>query len=746
MMNELDISSLNSEQRDAVMHENGPLLVFAGAGSGKTRVLTMRVSNLISSYGISPYEILAVTFTNKAAREMKERIDSLLGAGITKNMWVGTFHSICARLLRMYGTEIDIQPNFVIYDDGDQTALVNRIMKDLNIDPKKYAPRAILSAISKAKEQMQMPADVQRNDPWTQTVGKVYDNYQHELAQCRALDFDDLLVYALKLIQKNGMATSILQQRFRHVLVDEFQDVNKVQYNIVKLIASKHGNLCAVGDDDQAIYSWRGADVDIILSFEKDFKNSKVVRLEKNYRSTQRILDAAFHVVSKNEKRASKQLYAQKSEGELVGICQLGSEREEARAIAQRIDSEVQKGKHELRDYAVLYRTNAQSRALEEAFMVNQLRYQVVGGLRFYQRKEVKDLLAYLRVVINPSDTESVRRVVNLPTRGIGQTSLDTLFTESKRLRRPLFEALQIAYDTNMFKGKAAVGLGQFLKLIYELQEMATRVGVSELVRTLVESTDYMEYLGRGTDNETQSRRDNVGELYSVTHQFDIGEEGEGGLQAFLEQVALVSDIDSADTNGDHVSLMTVHSAKGLEFPVIFVAGLEESIFPLLRGDSSKADMDEERRLFYVAVTRAKEEAYLLFTTMRSIYGESRPMVPSRFLREIPENLVQMMIPAHLASGVMPSSFDSSEGTEVRSVATSATPSGRLDASVQRTHAAPPYSGGLRVGQRVKHPTFGDGVVMKIEPSRDDAVVTVVFPKQGIKRLLASLANLKTIK
>ena len=598
-MNELDTSSLNSEQREAVLHQNGPLLVFAGAGSGKTRVLTMRVANLISAYDVSPYEILAVTFTNKAAREMKERIDHLLGAGITKNMWVGTFHSICARLLRMYvGAEIDIQPNFVIYDDGDQTALVNRIMKEQNIDPKKYAPRAILSAISKAKEQMQMPENVQRNDPWTQIVGRVYDNYQRELAQCRALDFDDLLVYALKLIQKNGMATSILQQRFRHVLVDEFQDVNKVQYNIVKLIASKHGNLCAVGDDDQAIYSWRGADVDIILSFEKDFKNAKVVRLEKNYRSTQRILDAAFHVVSKNEKRASKRLFAQKSQGELIGICQLNSEREEARSIAQRIDGEIKRGKRELRDYAVLYRTNAQSRALEEAFMVNQLRYQVVGGLRFYQRKEVKDLLAYLRVLVNPSDTESVRRVVNLPTRGIGQTSLDTLFAESKQMRCPLFKALEQAHADQRLKGKAATGLGQFLKLVYELQEMATRVGVSDLIRTLVEATDYMEYLGRGTDNETQSRRDNVGELYSVTNQFDVSEEGPGGLQAFLEQVALVSDIDSADTNGDHVSLMTVHSAKGLEFPVVFIAGLEESIFPLLRGDSSRADMDEERRLF----------------------------------------------------------------------------------------------------------------------------------------------------
>ncbi|MHB1461881.1 MAG: ATP-dependent helicase [Armatimonadota bacterium] len=744
-MNELDISSLNSEQREAVLHVNGPLLVFAGAGSGKTRVLTMRVANLISTCGISPYEILAVTFTNKAAREMKERIDHLLGAGIAKNMWVGTFHSICARLLRMYGSEINIEPNFVIYDDGDQTALVNRIMKDLNIDPKKFAPRGILGAISKAKEQMQMPADIIRSDPWTQTVGSVYDHYQRELVQCRALDFDDLLVYALKLLQKNGMATNILQQRFRHVLVDEFQDVNKVQYNIVKTIAAKHGNLCAVGDDDQAIYSWRGADVDIILSFEKDFVNSKVVRLEKNYRSTQRILDAAFHVVSKNEKRASKRLFAQKSEGELVGVCQLTSEREEARSIAQRISLEWQKGRRELRDYAVLYRTNAQSRALEEAFMVHQLRYQVIGGLRFYQRKEVKDLLAYLRVVVNPSDTESVRRVVNLPTRGIGQTSIDALFVQSKSIRRPLFEALQMAHENRLLKGKAAVGLGQFLQLIAELQEMATRVGVSELVKTLVEATGYLEYLGRGTDAETLARRDNVGELYSVTNQFDVSEEGSGGLPAFLEQVALVSDIDSADTNGNHVSLMTVHAAKGLEFPVVFVAGMEESIFPLLRGDSSKADMDEERRLFYVALTRAKEEAYLMFTTLRSIYGESRPMIPSRFLREIPEELVMMMTPAHLASGVKPSAFDQQPEFTPEPVFTRA-----ADVMTSRpakpVHQSAPKTAGIRVGQRVKHPSFGDGVVMKVEPSRDDAIVTVVFPQQGIKKLLASLANLTIIK
>ncbi len=759
-MNELDLTSLNSEQCQAVQHTDGPLLVFAGAGSGKTRVLTMRVANLISAHGVSPYEILAVTFTNKAAREMKERIDHLLGAGITKNMWVGTFHSICARLLRMYGAEIGVEPNFVIYDDGDQNALVTRIMKDNNIDPKKFAPRGILGAISKAKEQMKGPADVTRNDPWTEVVGRVYDNYQRELMQCRALDFDDLLVYALKLLRNNGMAASILQQRFRYVLVDEFQDVNKVQYNLVKNIAQKHGNLCAVGDDDQAIYSWRGADVDIILSFEKDFDNAKVVRLEKNYRSTQRILDAAFHVVSKNAKRASKRLYAQKSQGELVGICQLQSEREEARMIAQRIDNAVSKGKRELRDFAVLYRTNAQSRALEEAFMVNQLRYQVVGGLRFYQRKEVKDLLAYLRVVVNPDDTESVRRVINTPTRGIGQASVDALFAESKQKRFSLFRALENARDECRLKGKAANGLSQFLLLIRDLQDMAKEKPVSDVVRTLVEATGYMEYLGHGQDNETQSRRDNVGELYSVTHQFDVSEEGAGGLQAFLEQVALVSDIDSADTNGNHVSLMTVHSAKGLEFPVVFITGLEDSIFPLLRGDSLKDDLDEERRLFYVAVTRAKEEAYLTFSTLRSIYGETRPMMPSRFLREIPEDLMQIIPPHLFSAGMTPNECSGSANNQARERSNER----RHDMTTETAYkpaykptvntaprgvinrVQPTTDVGMKVGQRVKHPSFGDGVVMKIEPGRDDAVITVVFPQQGIKKLLASLAKLKVIK
>lgn len=710
---------LNEAQREAVTHGDGPLLIFAGAGSGKTRVLTMRIAHLISQRNISPRRILAVTFTNKAANEMRERIERLVGSMRARQMWVGTFHAICARILRESGRPVGVDPDFVVFDEDDQLSVVKEVLRMLDIDEKRFAPRSVLSFISRAKEKMVPPHLYTPVDYFTQIVGRVYPHYQERLQTCRALDFDDLLMKTVQLFEAHPEVLERYQRRFEHVLVDEFQDVNQVQYRMVKHLCALHRNLCVVGDDDQSIYSWRGADVGIILSFERDFPDARVVKLEQNYRSTQPILDAAFHVVEKNLRRAPKRLWTERREGLPITVTEVQHEREEALVVAQHIVLSVQQLGRRYSDFVVLYRTNAQSRAFEEVFLNYRIPYQIVGGVRFYQRKEIKDVIAYLRLILSPSDDVSLLRVINVPTRGIGLHTINVLRQLAAEQGTSLWEAIRHPSLSNRLTARAYGAVAQFRQLVEDLRALREKSSVTDLLNEVLRRTEYLQRLGDTRDPEVQSRVENVRELITATQQFDAGPEAERGLVGFLEGVALVADVDSLQEESDRVALMTVHAAKGLEFPVVFLVGMEEGLFPHMRSINDDPNVEEERRLCYVAITRARERVHVTYARLRSLFGSTSAMVESRFLRDIPEGLKLYWSPSELARPLpdLP----------------------RRPAPPSTAHTA------YRVGQRVRHHKFGEGVIMKAEPQTDDYLLTVVFPSAGIKQLLASIAKLEKL-
>lgn len=712
--------NLNEAQREAVTYGEGPLLIFAGAGSGKTRVLTMRIAHLISTRNISPRRILAVTFTNKAANEMRERIEKLVGSAQVKQMWVGTFHAICARILRESGRAIDVDPEFVVFDEDDQISVVKEVMRLLDIDEKRFAPRSILNAISRAKEKMISPALYTPVDYFTQIVGRIYPRYQERLEACHALDFDDLLMKTVELFERHPDVLERYQTRFLHVLVDEFQDVNQAQYRIVKHISALHRNLCVVGDDDQSIYSWRGADVGIILSFERDFPDAHVVKLEQNYRSTQPILDAAFHVVQKNRRRAPKRLWSERRDGLPITVTEVGHEREEAQVIAQHIALSVQQQGRRYSDFVVLYRTNAQSRTFEEVFLNYRIPYQIVGGVRFYQRKEIKDVLAYLRVILSPSDDVSLMRIINVPARGIGLQTVEVIRQLAGEEGISLWEAIQHPSLSNRLTARAYSAVAQFRQLIEDLRALRQTSSVTQLLQQVLTRTEYLQRLGDTRDPEVQSRVENVKELLTATQQFDASPEAERGLAGFLESVALVADVDSLEAGSDRVTLMTVHAAKGLEFPIVFLAGMEEGLFPHIRAINDDPEVEEERRLCYVAITRARERVHITHARLRSVFGTTSNMFESRFLHDIPEGLKLYWSPTELAHP-LPSAHP----------------------------VAPPrpqtQQDAYRVGQRVRHHKFGEGVIMKCEAQTGDYLLTVVFPDAGIKQLLASIAKLEKL-
>jgi len=712
-------ATLNEAQREAVTHGEGPLLIFAGAGSGKTRVLTMRIAHLISARKISPRRILAVTFTNKAANEMRERIEQLVGSAQVKQMWVGTFHAICARILRESGRPIGIDPEFVVFDEDDQLSVVKEVLRLLDIDEKRFAPRSILNFISRAKEKLIPPHLYTPVDYFTQIVGRVYPHYQQRLEACHALDFDDLLMKTVQLFEEHPDVLERYQKRFLHVLVDEFQDVNRAQYRIVKHLSALHCNLCVVGDDDQSIYSWRGADVSIILSFERDFPDAHIVKLEQNYRSTQPILDAAFHVVKKNVRRAPKRLWSERRDGLPITVTEVQHEREEAMVVAQHIALSVQQLGRKYGDFVVLYRTNAQSRTFEEVFLNYRIPYQIVGGVRFYQRKEVKDVIAYLRVIQSPSDDVSLLRIINVPTRGIGLQTIEVIRQVAAEQGISLWEAIEHPSLSNRLTQRAYSAVCQFRDLIQQLRALRDKVSVTDLLNEVLKRTDYLQRLGDTRDPEVQSRVENVRELLTATQQFDASPEAERGLAGFLESVALVADVDSLQEDSDRVTLMTVHAAKGLEFPVVFLVGMEEGLFPHIRSINDDPNVEEERRLCYVAITRAKERVHILHARLRSVFGTTNSMFESRFLHDIPEGLKLYWSPAELAHP-LPSA-----------------PSARL--------APPKPAEAYRIGQRVRHHKFGEGVIMKCEAQKDDHLLTVVFPNAGIKQLLASMAKLEKL-
>ena len=706
------LEGLNPAQREAVEAIEGPVLILAGPGSGKTRVIAHRVSYLIKVWGISPYHILAVTFTNKAAREMKERLYHLLGSSV-EDITLGTFHAFCARILRREGAHIGLDPRFVIYDDDDQLTLVKRSLQQLDLDPKRYPPRPFLSAISSAKSRLFAPEDYVKYTYFDEVVQRVYQRYQELLGESKALDFDDLLMKAVYLFRHRPEVLSRYQQRYHHVMIDEFQDTNIAQYILAKQLAGKYRNICVVGDPDQSIYSWRFADLRNILSFEKDYPDAKVVYLEQNYRSTKTILEVAEHVISANRQRREKRLWTDNELGVPLTVAEAYTEHEEAQFVVGEVDNLTSQGLFKPGDCAVMYRTNAQSRAIEESFIRYGMPYKLVGGTRFYERREIKDIIAYLRLIHNPYDSVSLSRVINVPPRGIGTRTMEELSQWAIGRSLPIYAALQMVADENStFNPRTSRALTDFLALLNELLMRSGELSIVELFDLVLERSGYKEYILEAEDGE--DRWENILELRTVANDYRHLSPEEN-LSSFLEGVALVSDIDGFDEKVDAVTLITLHAAKGLEFPVVFIVGMEEGLLPHRKSYDDPDQMEEERRLCYVGITRAKQRVYLVRAFRRSSLGSTLVNLPSRFLLDIPPHL--LMPPRGYAP--------------------------------QRAKAVPPSLGTktpLNAGDHVRHAKFGEGIVVSCLPIKDDQEVTVAFKGEaGLRRLLLSLAPLERI-
>jgi len=723
------LATLNPAQREAVEAIKGPVLILAGPGSGKTKVITHRVAYLVKLCGVSPHHIMAVTFTNKAAREMRERLEQLLGQ-TAEALSLGTFHAICARILRREGKAIGLDSNFVIYDEDDQLRLMKQVLEELNLDPKQYVPRALRSAIGAAKSHLISPGGyAQRvSSYFEEIVHRVYQRYQQLLSQGRAVDFDDLLMKTVQLFQDNPQILNRYQSRYLHILVDEFQDTNIVQYMLMKQLTGKHRNLCVVGDPDQSIYSWRFADLRNILSFEKDYPEAKVVFLEQNYRSTKTILEVASDVISANVQRKPKELWTENEDGTPVAVIESYNAEEEAQSVVNEIEKLTVQEQLSLKDCAVMYRVNAQSRALEETFLRYGVPYKLIGGTRFYQRREVKDIIAYLKLIHNPQDNVSLTRIINVPARGIGPRTLSQLQSWAKAHDTSLFEALKQVSHPDSVGTKQALyprivqALAGFDALISELITQSHELSLSDLVNEILKHTRYREYI---LDKEGGDEKwENIMELRSVAGEYDELDPEEA-LAAFLEKISLVSDIDELDEKADAVTLITLHQAKGLEFPAVFIVGLEEGILPHRKSFDDPEQMEEERRLCYVGITRAKKRLYLLRSYRRSLFGGSTANPPSRFLQDISPHLIR---PRGLWEE-------------------SPTPVASLDFNRDSQPSPQPLNTlTLKIGDHVCHNKFGPGIVMNCNPTRDDQELTVAFEEVGVKKLLASLAPLEKIE
>ncbi len=712
------LASLNPTQKEAVEAIEGPVLILAGPGSGKTRVITHRIAYLIKVCGVSPHRIMAVTFTNKAAREMKERVDQLLGQ-VSDELTLGTFHAICSRILRREGQAMGINPGFVIYDDEDQLNLIKQSLQELNLDPKQYAPRALQSAISAAKSRLVTPQDYARmiSSYFEEIVQRIYQRYQQLLAQSTAVDFDDLLMKAVQLLDGHPEVLSRYQSRFLHVLVDEFQDTNIVQYQLMKQLAGRYRNICVVGDPDQSIYSWRSADLRNILTFDKDYPEARIVLLGQNYRSTKTILELASDVISGNTLRKPKELWTENEVGSPVTIIESYSEEEEGQSVAAEIERLVSQDQMSLRDCAVMYRVNAQSRVFEETFLRYGMPYQLVGGTRFYQRREIKDVVAYLRVIHNPHDSVSLARIINVPGRGIGQSTLGKLQGQSRALSISLYEALKQAVEDNASPSRVAQALAAFAALIDELAAKSHVLSPAGLVDEILGKTRYREYVLDREDGE--ERWENIMELRSVARDYDEGNP-EDALTSLLEKISLVSDIDEMVEKADAVTLITLHQAKGLEFPAVFITGMEEGLLPHRKSFGDTAEMEEERRLCYVGITRAEKRLYLTRSYRRRLFGGSGNP-PSRFLRDISPHLLRAEDSRDEESSGPPATVYS------------------------QPLARPPGKPHLKIGDLVRHSKFGDGTVLDCLADRGDQVVTVSFEEAGVKKLLLSMAPLEKI-
>jgi len=712
------LEGLNPEQRRAVETTEGPLLIQAGAGSGKTKTLTHRIAYIIADHKATPYNILAVTFTNKAAKEMRERVAHLLGERADNRSfmpYMGTFHGICVRLLRQEGEAIGIPRSFVIFDESDRQASIKQISKQLLLDEKAFPARQLSSMISSAKNDMVGPDEYRAmaKSPAAEAAAKVFPLYQKALKQASALDFDDLINRTVELFKTQQEIRKKWQQQFKYIMIDEYQDTNAAQYSLVNLLTNADRNIAVVGDDWQSIYSWRGADFRNILKFEKDFKDCTVIKLEQNYRSTKNILDAAHAVITKNTQRSDKQLWTDTGAGLPVQMLQVGSERAEGEAIIRRIRNGVDSGQRRYRDYAVLYRTNAQSRSIEENFVHYGVPYRVVGGVRFYDRKEIKDIMAYLRLIFQPEDRVSFERVVNIPTRGVGAKSLQNFFAWQTETGRTLLEALQTVAECGQLTPKARQALGELGDIIASLRIVSEEATVAGLIDSLLRRIDYLNFLSDGSP-QGEARQENVKELLSVAQEYQ-----DEGLAGFLEEVALVSDLDGTNFDGDAVTLMTLHAAKGLEFPVVFMSGLEESIFPHSRALYDQHEMEEERRLCYVGMTRAREELYMTYASSRMLYGGVQHNPPSRFLSEIDGEFqaTNSFEPAFTFQATF------------------------SDTSMPAVSNEPRYVPDLVEGDGVRHQVFGVGTVLEIEG--DNAVI--YFKGKGTRKLNISFAPLEKL-
>ena len=785
-----DFGYMNDRQFEAVTTTRGAVLVLAGAGSGKTTVLVNRIANLVK-YGDAwssdyvpvfteddiaaaqdyinnrtenlpqgvfsvnaprPWEILAITFTNKAANELKERINAKLGEG-GESLWAGTFHSVCGKFLRMNAERIGFTSHFTVYDTDDQKRLIKNIMKDNGIDEKMFPVKGVLSLISAAKDSLISPAEYREtvgNDYRQQTIAKIYEIYQKRMATADAMDFDDMISHTVKLFRENPDVLEHYGSKFKYIMVDEYQDTNHAQYELVHLLASVHGNLCVVGDDDQSIYRFRGATIENILNFEDDYENAKIIRLEQNYRSVGNILNAANAVIANNRGRKGKNLWTDKGDGDLIKLYTAADERDEARYVADKILESVRSGA-KFSDHAVLYRINAQSAAIENVFARSGISYRVIGGMRFYERKEIRDVLAYLNLVNNTSDDIRLRRIINEPKRGIGDTTLNHAAEISRQIGQSLFETLDSA-DQFAPLSRAAGKLKEFCAMIKDLRDSAEQLSISELLTELLEKTGYRLSLMTDADPKNADRLQNVDEFVNTVKQYEL-ENDDPTLSAFLEEIALVSDIDSMNESEDKVTLMTIHSAKGLEFEKVYLIGLEESIFPASQSVyGGESEIEEERRLMYVAITRAKRSLMISNAVTRMVFGSTNRNLPSRFLKEIPDEFCDMSKKVPQMSYGHSFGYDSGSYTPRASRPTSSYGGSSYDGATASfgTYSAAKktentQSGSYVAGQRVEHKTFGEGLILSVSPMGSDTLLEIAFDTVGTKKIMAAYAKLKIL-
>ncbi|WP_246565481.1 DNA helicase PcrA [Tissierella carlieri] len=730
------LNGLNDRQREAVLHTDGPLLILAGAGSGKTKVVTHKIAYLIEEKGIFPGNILAITFTNKAANELKERVGRLLSANVD-TMWMGTFHSICVRILRRDIDKIGYNRSFTIYDRDDQITLIKECIKEKNLDKDTYKESSVLAQISKLKDAMTDPDKfINQNykDFYLRNIGELYSLYQEKLKQYNALDFDDLIIKTVQLLKSNSDVLDYYQRKFKYVFVDEYQDTNKVQYELTILLSGKHNNICVVGDSDQSIYGWRGADITNILNFEKDFQNSTTIMLEQNYRSTQNILNLANKVIKNNSERKDKNLWTENHGGEPIYYEELPDSEDEALFVASKIEELISQG-YSLSDFAILYRTNAQSRSFEDSFIRKNIPYKIVGGLKFYDRKEIKDIVAYLKVLQNPVDNISLKRIINVPKRGIGNATIDKVEEFASETNDSIYGALLSLDSISDLNGRAKNSLKPFVDMMNKLMAMKEVMGVKDFIEEVINTTGYIRELERENTIEAQTRIENIKEFISVAIDFEM-RTGESNLEEFLANVALLSDVDKTSDTTNVVTMMTVHSAKGLEFPAVFLVGMEDGLFPITRAVDNESELEEERRLCYVAVTRAEKLLFITNARVRTIYGNVNYTLPSRFIEEMGDAIEKKEKKNIKEQLVSIKDFTSNRDKVVpRPFIIQAQPKPQGDKNLD-----------VSVGDKVKHKKFGIGTIVQIKDRDNDKELVISFEGEGLKRLLLSIAPIEILR